>query len=185
MHWLYESVCQGLDVLPVQVGGGLIQGQDSTVKTEGLCQSEPDDQGCQHLNTHTGSIHPTKQEFKWRRRWHRKSFKYLLTGTAAPSHIHVCVSSHHHYSVVVAPPPLRPLLHLRPDLDVLDICRGDTRWRPNTHIYPLSSFLVIRRVKCVWDVWITLCCSFIDTSTSSITELIFVWGGQWDAPWPL
>ena len=44
---------QGLDVLPVQVGGGLIQSQDATVQTEGLSQSQTDDQGGQHLDTPT------------------------------------------------------------------------------------------------------------------------------------
>lgn len=50
VYWLYKGVCQWLNVVSVQVGCGLIQGQDPTVQTEGLCQSETDDQGCQHLD---------------------------------------------------------------------------------------------------------------------------------------
>lgn len=51
-YLLHERVCQGLDVVPVQVGGGLVQGQNATVETEGFSQGQTDDQGGQHLHVH-------------------------------------------------------------------------------------------------------------------------------------
>lgn len=37
-YLLHERVCQGLNVVPIQVGGGLVQGQNPTVETEGFSQ---------------------------------------------------------------------------------------------------------------------------------------------------
>lgn len=49
---LHKRVCQGHDVVPVQVGGGLVQGQNPAVQAEGLGQSQADDEGGQHLQEH-------------------------------------------------------------------------------------------------------------------------------------
>ena len=56
-HSLDKGVGQGLDVLSVQVGGGFIQRQDATVQTERFGQGQADDQGSQHLDTHTHNQH--------------------------------------------------------------------------------------------------------------------------------
>lgn len=37
VYWLNEGVGQRLNVLSVQIGGRFIQGQNTTVQTEGLC----------------------------------------------------------------------------------------------------------------------------------------------------
>lgn len=49
---LYKGMSERLDVLTVQIGGGFIQGQDATVKTEGFCQSQPDDEWSQDLGVY-------------------------------------------------------------------------------------------------------------------------------------
>lgn len=49
---LYKCMRQGLNIVPIQVGGGLIQGQNPTVETEGFSQCQTDDQGGQNLHVH-------------------------------------------------------------------------------------------------------------------------------------
>ena len=53
---LHQGVGQRLDILPVQVGGGLIQGQNATVQAEGLSEGQSDDERRQYLWAQT--THP-------------------------------------------------------------------------------------------------------------------------------
>lgn len=116
-------MCQGLNVVPVQVGGGLVQGQNPAVQAEGFSQSQTDDQGGQNLHIHakirktlTRPTRPSRTQNTW----------YLLTSAAAPPHVQSGVALHHDHSVVVDPPldaRRRIIIHVRPDLDVLDIWR--------------------------------------------------------------
>ena len=49
-HDVAQGLCQAAAVGLIQVGGGLVQGQDAAIQAEGLCQRQPDDQARQHLH---------------------------------------------------------------------------------------------------------------------------------------
>lgn len=90
----------------------------------------------------------------------QKLFVYLLTGTAAPSHIRSGVSFHHNYPVVVNPPLQSSwcvFIHVRPDLYVLDIWRG-----------------VKRRLDTEMEEW-----------TRTMHVEIKDYTLKWNTPWPL
>lgn len=66
---------------------------------------------------------------------------YLLTSAAAPPHVQSGVALHHDHSVVVDPPldaGRRLIVHVRPDLDALDIWRMAARESGETRPEKLS-----------------------------------------------
>ena len=92
-----QSGGEALDVLAVEVGGGLVQGDDAAVCGECLGQRQSDDEAGQHL----------------------------LAGGAAAPHVQLSLVLDHDDAVAVDLPLVRPAAHgvvvRGPDLDPVDI----------------------------------------------------------------
>mmetsp|Transcript_10613 Transcript_10613/g.34835 ORF Transcript_10613/g.34835 Transcript_10613/m.34835 type:complete len:492 (+) Transcript_10613:211-1686(+) len=76
LHDFREGVGERVGVWGVEVGGGLVEGQDAAVQAKGFCQGEADDE----------------------------AREYFLAGGASASHLELCIAAAHDDAVVVGPP---------------------------------------------------------------------------------